>query len=117
MPNPPRRRACRQVVVAEERDELSRLVDRELALLRVGDDLERSDIARVKRLSEPSGIRKNLIPSAQRSEQSGDAGAADAGAYHQRPVQDPQATRAARCLLYTSPSPRDRTRSRMPSSA
>ena len=25
--------------------------------------------------------------------------------------------RAARCLLYTSPSPRDRTRSRMPSSA
>ena len=49
---------------SEERDELSRLVDRELALLRVGDDLERSDIARVKRLSEPSGIRKNLIPSA-----------------------------------------------------
>jgi serine/threonine-protein kinase len=47
---------------AEERDELSRLVDRELALLRMGDDLERSDIARVKRLSEPSGIRKNFIP-------------------------------------------------------
>ena len=29
---------------------------------------------------------------------------------------DPQAQRSA-CLLYTSPSPRDRTRSRMPSSA
>ncbi len=45
-----------------ERDELSGLVDRELALLRMGDDLERSDIARVKRVTEPSGIRKNLIP-------------------------------------------------------
>ena len=30
-----------------------------------------------------------------------------------RPITD----RLARCLLYTSPSPRDRTRSRMPSSA
>ena len=28
-----------------------------------------------------------------------------------------QITRVADCLLYTSPSPRDRTRSRMPSSA
>ena len=28
-----------------------------------------------------------------------------------------RAARAERCLLYTSPSPRDRTRSRMPSSA
>ena len=28
-----------------------------------------------------------------------------------------QSTRSAACLLYTSPSPRDRTRSRMPSSA
>ena len=28
-----------------------------------------------------------------------------------------QGERAAACLLYTSPSPRDRTRSRMPSSA
>ena len=31
--------------------------------------------------------------------------------------QDPQATWTYGCLLYTSPSPRDRTRSRMPSSA
>ena len=30
---------------------------------------------------------------------------------------DPLEVRAERCLLYTSPSPRDRTRSRMPSSA
>ena len=29
----------------------------------------------------------------------------------------PRRTRAYACLLYTSPSPRDRTRSRMPSSA
>ena len=28
-----------------------------------------------------------------------------------------EAARCSRCLLYTSPSPRDRTRSRMPSSA
>ncbi|MFO0585952.1 MAG: protein kinase [Polyangiaceae bacterium] len=46
---------------SEERDELSRLVDRELNLLRAG-DLDRGDIARVKRLTEPSGIRKNLLP-------------------------------------------------------
>jgi serine/threonine-protein kinase len=45
---------------AEEREELGRLVDRELALLRAGEDLERSDIARVKRITEASGIRKNL---------------------------------------------------------
>ena len=30
---------------------------------------------------------------------------------------DPDSGTATRCLLYTSPSPRDRTRSRMPSSA
>ena len=39
----------------------------------------------------------------------------------QAPVCQPQAALKAsvfwRCLLYTSPSPRDRTRSRMPSSA
>ena len=29
----------------------------------------------------------------------------------------PEITKASICLLYTSPSPRDRTRSRMPSSA
>ena len=35
------------------------------------------------------------------------------------PGETPEAyvVRVARCLLYTSPSPRDRTRSRMPSSA
>ena len=32
-------------------------------------------------------------------------------------VSMPQLVRADLCLLYTSPSPRDRTRSRMPSSA
>ena len=32
-------------------------------------------------------------------------------------VQDPDLRRVDICLLYTSPSPRDRTRSRMPSSA
>ena len=31
--------------------------------------------------------------------------------------QDGRVQQDARCLLYTSPSPRDRTRSRMPSSA
>ena len=37
----------------------------------------------------------------------------------QRPtlIMAPNKTLAAHCLLYTSPSPRDRTRSRMPSSA
>ena len=33
------------------------------------------------------------------------------------PVLDPQHNLSSTCLLYTSPSPRDRTRSRMPSSA
>ena len=33
------------------------------------------------------------------------------------PAQRRTARRVAVCLLYTSPSPRDRTRSRMPSSA
>ena len=32
-------------------------------------------------------------------------------------VIDPSVASAGTCLLYTSPSPRDRTRSRMPSSA
>ena len=32
-------------------------------------------------------------------------------------IQDGKGIRAVTCLLYTSPSPRDRTRSRMPSSA
>ena len=32
-------------------------------------------------------------------------------------IAEPGLSRAIRCLLYTSPSPRDRTRSRMPSSA
>ena len=34
-----------------------------------------------------------------------------------RRLEQPQPKRAEDCLLYTSPSPRDRTRSRMPSSA
>ena len=33
------------------------------------------------------------------------------------PRESPAPIRADTCLLYTSPSPRDRTRSRMPSSA
>ena len=33
------------------------------------------------------------------------------------PIDPPPRTKAKNCLLYTSPSPRDRTRSRMPSSA
>ena len=32
-------------------------------------------------------------------------------------LRHPQAGKVISCLLYTSPSPRDRTRSRMPSSA
>ena len=32
-------------------------------------------------------------------------------------IEDGKVVEAAFCLLYTSPSPRDRTRSRMPSSA
>ena len=41
------------------------------------------------------------------------------GAAEEQPERDRPGPRAdlARCLLYTSPSPRDRTRSRMPSSA
>ena len=35
----------------------------------------------------------------------------------ERKVGDPAKRQAITCLLYTSPSPRDRTRSRMPSSA
>ena len=34
-----------------------------------------------------------------------------------RPVMDRNLGKSLSCLLYTSPSPRDRTRSRMPSSA
>ena len=38
--------------------------------------------------------------------------------YQDYPIKAAEiATKARRCLLYTSPSPRDRTRSRMPSSA
>ena len=36
---------------------------------------------------------------------------------HKRKERSDSVKRAATCLLYTSPSPRDRTRSRMPSSA
>ena len=48
--------------------------------------------------------------------------AAPLDAYYCFSTQDPQAVVAKfdsylTCLLYTSPSPRDRTRSRMPSSA
>ena len=44
--------------------------------------------------------------------------AALVGAYNQMVAAgDIQADQALLCLLYTSPSPRDRTRSRMPSSA
>ena len=32
-------------------------------------------------------------------------------------VENPDSVTVSTCLLYTSPSPRDRTRSRMPSSA
>mgnify|MGYP003380342745 CR=1 FL=1 len=35
----------------------------------------------------------------------------------QEPLVAPDSVRSNVCLLYTSPSPRDRTRSRMPSSA
>ena len=43
----------------------------------------------------------------------------EANALCERITSDPQVARAYAkvCLLYTSPSPRDRTRSRMPSSA
>ena len=40
-----------------------------------------------------------------------------AGDAPDRPVGPGEAARIMTCLLYTSPSPRDRTRSRMPSSA
>ena len=39
------------------------------------------------------------------------------GAYIADPCEDDRADRAQICLLYTSPSPRDRQKSRMPSSA
>ena len=45
-----------------------------------------------------------------------DSTAADAGAADSLAARDSTAQDSA-CLLYTSPSPRDRTRSRMPSSA
>ena len=38
-------------------------------------------------------------------------------AFHRRLTSDDETTRLAACLLYTSPSPRDRQKSRMPSSA
>ena len=48
--------------------------------------------------------------------------AAEYGSYHQTLAAHiaaylPPAAQVCDCLLYTSPSPRDRTRSRMPSSA
>ena len=46
---------------------------------------------------------------------------ADAGGKNISPqlswTPGPEGTKSYACLLYTSPSPRDRTRSRMPSSA
>ena len=39
------------------------------------------------------------------------------GIKHDGGSMSPDATQVTGCLLYTSPSPRDRTRSRMPSSA
>ena len=41
----------------------------------------------------------------------------DKGFYTGNLAKDPRFNREMVCLLYTSPSPRDRTRSRMPSSA
>ena len=49
-----------------------------------------------------------------------DAGRADFSAYDQidkAPEERERGITISTCLLYTSPSPRDRTRSRMPSSA
>ena len=39
------------------------------------------------------------------------------GGTQSRTCSDPAPANGGNCLLYTSPSPRDRTRSRMPSSA
>ena len=54
-----------------------------------------------------------------RVEQMLDEGAAiiDVGGESTRPGAEPVSLTEELCLLYTSPSPRDRTRSRMPSSA
>ena len=41
----------------------------------------------------------------------------DSGEYQENLTADDQTHPTHPCLLYTSPSPRDRTRSRMPSSA
>ena len=44
-------------------------------------------------------------------------GAGLLGRYHAKALLDASCRVVITCLLYTSPSPRDRTRSRMPSSA
>ena len=64
-----------------------------------------------KRPEKRAGVLGRLFGRRQASEQLDDARAIDA----KKQLED--ALRSACCLLYTSPSPRDRTRSRMPSSA
>lgn len=50
---------------ADERHELSTLVDRELALLRIENEADGNDISAPRlRVSEPSGVRRNIIPAA-----------------------------------------------------
>ena len=59
--------------------------------------------------SEASEEQKNDDEGDDELEDAGESGSPDDG--------EPDKPSARRCLLYTSPSPRDRTRSRMPSSA
>jgi len=66
-------------------------------------------------VSVEKGTVKLPVPSAELRENWGIEGDAHAGDWHRQISL--LAGESIDCLLYTSPSPRDRTRSRMPSSA
>ena len=69
-------------------------------------------------LAQAQGMTSLLIKSATPSPKTTDTSGTDnAGSKDQLAQVAAQQTDIQSCLLYTSPSPRDRTRSRMPSSA
>ena len=67
-------------------------------------------VIRVEAPDEKSGIK-------ELEEQIREMKEAFAGAYKEKRIAEKTLELFCNCLLYTSPSPRDRTRSRMPSSA
>ena len=64
---------------------------------------------------KPDGIDEDELKQMQQQE-AVNAAAAETAAQQAQEEQKPSSPTTT-CLLYTSPSPRDRTRSRMPSSA